>query len=65
MKTWSMKITAVLLKLVQTRVIVSPMNPKITEKREKREREREREREKKKRLATFFSFYSVDFRDSF
>ena len=36
---------------------------KITEKREKREREREREREKK-RLATVFSFYSVDFGDS-
>ena len=53
-----MKITAVLLKLGQTRVIISPMSPKITEKREKRERERERE---KKRLATVFSFYSVDF----
>ena len=62
MKTWSMKITAVLLKQGQTRVIISPMGPKITEKREKRERERERE---KKRLATVFSFYSVDFGDSF
>ena len=51
-----MKITAVLLKLGQTRVIISPMSPKITEKREKRERERERE---KKRLAAVFSFYSV------
>ena len=48
-----MKITAVLLKLGQTRVIISPMSPKITEKGEKRERERERE---KKRLATVFSF---------
>ena len=36
------------------------MSPKITENREKRERERERE---KKRLATVFSFYSVDFRE--
>ena len=53
-----MKITAVLLKLGQTRVRISPMSPKIAEKREKRERERERE---KKRLATVFSFYSVDF----
>ena len=35
MKTWSMKITAVLLKLAQTRVIISPMS------------EREREQEKK------------------
>ena len=55
-----MKITEVLLKLGQTRVIISPMSPKITEKRKKREREREREREKK-RLATVFSFYSLDF----
>ena len=39
-----------------------PDEPEITEKREKRERERERE---KKRLATVFSFYSVDFGDSF
>ena len=53
-----MKITAVLLKQGQTRVIISLMGPKITEKREKRERERERE---KKRLATVFRFYSVDF----
>ena len=53
-----MKITVVLLKQGQTRVIISPMSPKITEKREKRERERERE---KKGLATVFSFYSVDF----
>ena len=45
-----------------TRVIISPMSPKITEKKEKRERERERE---KKGLATVFSYYSVDFRDSF
>ena len=52
-----MKITAVLLKLGQTRVIISPMSPKITEKREKRERERKRE---KKRLATVLSFYSLD-----
>ena len=50
-----MKITAVLLKLGQTRVIKSP---KITERSGKREREREREN---KRLATVFSFYSVDF----
>ena len=35
-----------------------PDEPEITEKREKRERERERE---KKRLATVFSFYSLDF----
>ena len=55
-----MKITAVLLKLGQTRVIISPMSPKITEKREKRERERE-----KKRLATVLSFYNVDFGDKF
>ena len=53
-----MKITAVLLKQGQTRVIISPMSPKITEKKEKRERKRERE---KKGLATVFSFYSVDF----
>ena len=57
-----MKITAVLLKLGQTRVIISPMSLKITEKREKRERERERE---KKELTTVFSSYSVDFGDSF
>ena len=57
-----MKITAVLLKLSQTRVRISPMIPKITEKREKRERERERE---KKRLATVLSFYSVDFGDPY
>ena len=44
MKTWSIKITAVSLKLSQTRVFVSPMSPKNTEKREKREREREREK---------------------
>ena len=55
-----MKITEVLLKLGQTRVIISPMSPTITERREKREREREQE---KKRLATVFSFYSVDFGD--
>ena len=48
-----MKITAVLLKQGQTRVILSPMSPKITEKREKRERERERE---KKGLATVLVF---------
>ena len=46
MITWSIKITAVLLKLGQTRIIISPMNPKITEKREKRIREREREKKK-------------------
>ena len=57
-----MKITAVLLKLDQTRVIISPMSPQITAKREKKTRERERE---KKRLSTVFSFYSVDFGDSF
>ena len=62
MKTSSMKIAAVLLKQGQTRVIIRPMSPKITEKREKRERERERE---KKRLATVFSFYSVEIGDSF
>ena len=55
-----MKITAFLLKLGQTSVIISPMSQKITEKRENREREREQE---KKRLATVFSFYSVDFED--
>ena len=60
MKTRSMKIIAVLLKQGQTRVIISPMSPKITGKREKRESERERE---KKGLATVFSFYSVDFGD--
>ena len=58
MKTLSMKSTAVLLKLGQTRVIIGPMSPKITAKREKRAREREQE---KKRLSTVFSFYSVDF----
>ena len=57
-----MKITAVLLKLGQTRVIISPMSPKIAERREKRERERERE---KKEVATVFSFHSVDFGNSF
>ena len=57
-----MKITAVLLKLGQARVRIGPMSPKITETREKRKRERERE---KKILATVFSFYSVDFGDSF
>ena len=57
-----MKITAVLLKQGQTRLIIRPMSPKIAGKREKRERERERE---KKGLATVFSFYSVDFGDSF
>ena len=57
-----MKITAVLLKLGQTRVVISPMSPKITAKREKMARERERE---KKRLSTVLSFYSVDFEDSF
>ena len=36
-----MKITAVLLKLGQTRVIISPMSPKITAKREKRARKRD------------------------
>ena len=41
---------------------MSPMSPKITEKKEKSERERERE---KKRLATVFSFYSVDFIDEY
>ena len=46
--------TAVLLKLGQTRVFISPMGPKITQKREKWERERERE--KKKRLAIVFIF---------
>ena len=38
-----MKITAVLLKLGQTRVIISPMSPKITEKGEKRARERKKD----------------------
>ena len=37
-------ITAISLELGQTRVFISPMSPKITEKREKREREREREK---------------------
>ena len=52
--------------LIRTRpnkvFFVSPNSPKIKEKREKRGGERERE---KKRLATVFSFYSVDFRDNF
>ena len=55
-----MKNTAVLLKLGQTRVIIGPINPE----NHRKERERELER-KKKRLATVFSFYSVDFGDSF
>ena len=32
LKTWSMKITAILLELGQTRLFISPMSPKITEK---------------------------------
>ena len=44
-----MKIIAVLLKLGQTRVIISPMSPKITAKREKRAREREREKKRLKK----------------
>ena len=54
-----MKITGVLLKQGQTRVIISPMSPKITEKREKRKGS-ESER-KEDYVATVFSFYSVDF----
>ena len=57
-----MKITAIFLELGQTRVFISPVSPKVTEKREKKERERERE--KKRLRATVFSFYSVDFRDT-
>ena len=34
LKTLSMKITAVSLKLGQTRIFISPMSPKIAEKRE-------------------------------
>ena len=45
-KTWSMKITAVLLKQAQTRVFVSPMSQKITEK-ERKEGKGARAREKK------------------
>ena len=56
-KTWSMNITAVSLKLGQTRVFISPTSPKNTEKREKRERELDREN---KTLKTVLSFYSVD-----
>ena len=55
-----MKITAISLELGKTRLFISPMSPKTTEKREKRERERERE---KKRLLAVFNFYNVDFRD--
>ena len=42
--------------------IYEPMSPKITEKRRK---EGKGARAREKRLATVFSFYSVDFRDSF
>ena len=55
MKTWSIKNTAI---LGQTRVIVGPINPENHRKERKERRELERE---KKRLATVFSFYSVDF----
>ena len=48
-----MKITAISLELGQTRVFISPMSPKNTEKGEKMERKRERE---KKRLPAVFSF---------
>ena len=41
---------------------MTPISPKITEKRAKREREREREKE---RLATVFSFYIVGFENNF
>ena len=46
MKTWSMEITAVSLKVSQTRIFISSTSPKNTEKREKREK-REREQEQK------------------
>ena len=55
MKTRSMKITAVFLKLGQTRVIISPMSPKITAKREKRARERERAIGRERYTATLSS----------
>ena len=45
MKAWSMKTTAVLLKLGQTKVIISPMSEK-SQKREKEEKGA-RAREKK------------------
>ena len=50
-------ITAISLELGQTRVFISPMSPKITEKRKKRERVRERE---KNDYLQSLVFYSVD-----
>ena len=47
LKTWSIKTTEISLELGQTRVFISLISPKITEKRDKSVREREREREKK------------------
>ena len=42
-----MKITAVLLKLGQTRVIISPMSPKKNHSKERKEGKGDRAREKK------------------
>ena len=47
---------SIFTKLGQTRVFISPISPKIIEKREKREREQEQE---KKELAQS-DFYSVN-----
>ena len=70
MKTWSMKITPkVLLKLVsQTRLIISPKYARKSSSKDESRKDRSRESSfprKKKRLSTVFSFYSVDFGDSF
>ena len=42
----AIEITAISLELGKTRIFISPISPKIIEKREKREREREREKKK-------------------
>ena len=43
-RPWLMKLTAISLELGQTRLFLTPISLKITEKREKRERERQREK---------------------
>ena len=44
LKTWLMKITAILLQQTRTRLSMTPNNPKITDKREKGEKKRERKK---------------------